>query len=70
VAAGAPRFANRAYLRVGHDEAKQVRGYKETAQLLRDAAATAVSHKDTLRVLERVDRQRALLDAALEQPVT
>ncbi len=39
--------------------------YAETAQLLRDVVATATSHKDTVRVLQRLDQQRHMLMAAL-----
>ncbi|GFF80984.1 hypothetical protein CNMCM6069_008955 [Aspergillus lentulus] len=35
----------------------------EIAQLLRDAAATATSHRDTAHVLERIEKQRELLDS-------
>jgi hypothetical protein len=44
---------------------RKVRNYVEIAQLLRDAAATATSHRDTAHVLERIDKQRELLDSRL-----
>ena len=44
---------------------RHVNTYAETARLLRDAAATATSHHDTARVLERLDKQRALLETKL-----
>lgn len=40
---------------------RHINTYVETAQLLRDAVATATSHRDTMQVLERLDKQRALL---------
>jgi hypothetical protein len=49
---------------------EQVKRYQETASVLRDAAAVAVSHQDTAKVIERVDRQRARLDDALERYIT
>jgi hypothetical protein len=51
----------------GGSEEEQVRMYRETAQLLRDCVATAVSHRDTGQVLRRLDGQRALLDTLPEQ---
>jgi hypothetical protein len=44
---------------------RRVLKYVENAQLLRDAAATAISHRDTAHVLERIDKQRELLDSRL-----
>lgn len=42
--------------------------YREAAQLLRDSVAGAVSHQDTAAVLERLDRQRALLETLVKRP--
>lgn len=44
---------------------RKVLKYVEIAHLLRDAAATATSHRDTAHVLERIDKQRELLDSRL-----
>jgi Fungal specific transcription factor domain len=44
---------------------RHINTYIETAQLLRDAVATATSHHDTAHVLERLDKQRALLKTEL-----
>ncbi|RHZ47230.1 Zn(II)2Cys6 transcription factor [Aspergillus thermomutatus] len=38
----------------------------ENAQLLRDAAAKATSHRDTAEILERLDKQIALLKAEMD----
>ncbi|KAL7822593.1 hypothetical protein V8C26DRAFT_389411 [Trichoderma gracile] len=47
--------------------AKQdVNDYREAAQQLRSAVATATSHRDTEQVLDRLDKQIALFEAALE----
>jgi hypothetical protein len=59
--------AFQAYARNERSKEEQVKMYKEIAQLLRDCVATAVSHKDTVQVLERVDCQRALLETLLER---
>lgn len=40
--------------------------YMESAQLLRDSAAKATSHRDTAGVLERLDNQIAMLRAELD----
>ncbi|KAH0494402.1 hypothetical protein TgHK011_001022 [Trichoderma gracile] len=46
--------------------AKQdVNDYREAAQQLRSAVATATSHRDTEQVLDRLDKQIALFEAAL-----
>ena len=37
------------------DKARHLETYRETAGVLRDAAATATSHRDTARVLDRLD---------------
>lgn len=60
-------FAFQAYARNECSKEEQVKMYRETAQLLRDCVATAVSHKDTVQVLERLDRHRALLETLLER---
>ena len=44
---------------------RRVNTYAETARVLRDAVATATSHHDTARILERLDKQRALLETEL-----
>lgn len=44
-----------------NNKKRHIDSYVETTQLLRDAVATATSHKDTAQVLERLDKQRALL---------
>ncbi|KAH8913027.1 hypothetical protein BR93DRAFT_872478 [Coniochaeta sp. PMI_546] len=59
--------AVQAYTRRGGGDEEQVNVYKETAQLLRDCVATAVSHKDTAKVLERLDGQLTSLEASLER---
>jgi hypothetical protein len=62
-----PSIAFQVYTRKAGIKEQQVETYKETAQLLRDSVATAVSHKDTAQVLERLDRQRALFETLLER---
>jgi transcription factor-like protein/Zn(2)-Cys(6) binuclear cluster domain-containing protein len=62
-----PSIAFQAYTRKVGSKEQQVKTYRETAQLLRDSVATAVSHKDTAQVLERLDGQRALLETLLER---
>jgi hypothetical protein len=42
--------------------------YLESARLLRDSAAKATSHRDTADILERLDKQIALLQAELDNP--
>ncbi len=44
---------------------RHINTYAETARVLRDAVATATSHHDTAQVLERLDKQRALLETKL-----
>ncbi|KAJ5815505.1 hypothetical protein N7474_007282 [Penicillium riverlandense] len=44
---------------------RHVQTYVEAAQLLRDTAAKASSHRDTAQILERLDKQLALLDSRL-----
>lgn len=61
-------FAFHAYAGKGGRKERHAEMYKNTAQLLRDCVATAVSHKDTMQVLQRLDGQRALLDNLLQQP--
>lgn len=48
------------------NEKRHIDTYVETAQLLRDAVATATSHRDTTQVLEGLDKQRALLKEQAE----
>ncbi|KAJ9605300.1 hypothetical protein H2200_009957 [Cladophialophora chaetospira] len=45
---------------------RHVKTYTDAARLLRDAVATAISHHDTSRVVERLDKQRALLETELD----
>ncbi|KEF55098.1 uncharacterized protein A1O9_08751 [Exophiala aquamarina CBS 119918] len=47
------------------DKKRHINSYAETAQILRDAVARATSHHDTAQVLERLDKQRALLQTEL-----
>jgi hypothetical protein len=66
---GLPSLLQQSHLR-GHtsgggDKKRHINTYAESAQLLRDAVATATSHKDTAQVLERLDKQRDLLKAEL-----
>lgn len=51
----------------GQDSSCYVREYRGTARLLRDCAATAVLHSDMAQVLEGLDRQLAMFDAALQR---
>ncbi|KAJ5176366.1 uncharacterized protein N7482_002243 [Penicillium canariense] len=61
---GSPTLLRSTHENNGDDGFKRhVQTYVETAQLLRDTAATATSHQDTAQILERIDKQRALLDS-------
>ncbi|CAL5875071.1 uncharacterized protein PFLUO_LOCUS9375 [Penicillium psychrofluorescens] len=63
---GSPSLLRSPHENNGDDRCKRhVQTYVETAQLLRDTAATATSHRDTAQILERLDKQRALLDSSL-----
>ena len=44
-----------------------IQSYVETAQVFRDSVATATSHQDTARVLDGLDKQRALLQAEVDK---
>lgn len=62
-----PRLLRSSHENDGDDGAKrQILNYVEIARLLRDTAATATSHQDTAQILERIDKQRALLDSRLD----
>lgn len=62
---GSPSLLRSTHENNGDDCFKRVQTYVETAQLLRDTAATAISHRDTAQILERLDKQRASLDSRL-----
>lgn len=63
---GCPSLLRSTHENNGYDGFKRhVQTYVETAQLLRDTAATATSHQDTAQILERLDKQRELLDSRL-----
>jgi hypothetical protein len=62
-----PRLLRSSHENDGDDGVKrQILNYVEMARLLRDTAATATSHQDTAQILERIDKQRALLDSRLD----
>jgi hypothetical protein len=63
---GPPRLLQSRHANDREEILKQkVRNYVEIAQLLREAAATAISHRDTAHILERIDKQRKVLDSRL-----
>jgi hypothetical protein len=63
---GPPSLLRSTHENNGDDRFKRhVQTYVETAQLLRDTAATATSHRDTAQILERLDKQRAFLHSRL-----
>lgn len=47
-------------------EKRAISAYIETATFLRNTAAKAISHRDTVEILERLDKQVALLKSAAE----